>query len=242
MVEFGVGLLVVTAVTLGLQRWSRLDIGWLPLVAILRACLQLAIIAVILRGVLTTPWLVVAFVALMMSTASWTARSRLRELWGGRRSAVYGVVAGSLVGVGLVLALRLVDWEARYVIAVAGILVGNAMTAATLSGRNFLARARARAAEVEGWLALGATSPVAFDEVGREAAREALLPTLDQTKATGLVTLPGAFVGALFGGASPVAAAAFQLVVLAGIGLTMTVTAIVVVRLAGRSPVVPQGV
>jgi putative ABC transport system permease protein len=34
------------------------------------------------------------------------------------------------------------------------------------------------------------------------------------------VTLPGAFVGAVFGGASPIVAAEFQLVVLAGILLT----------------------
>ena len=68
--------------------------------------------------------------------------------------------------------------------------------------------------------------------------RESLIPTLDQSKSTGLVTLPGAFVGALFGGASPADAAKFQLVVLAGIALAMTVTAIVVTTIAGRSPYV----
>jgi putative ABC transport system permease protein len=45
-------------------------------------------------------------------------------------------------------------------------------------------------------------------------------------------------VGALFGGASPVVAAQFQLVVLAGIALTMLSTAVVVTRLASRSPYV----
>ena len=88
-------------------------------------------------------------------------------------------------------------------IAVGGIIVGNSMTAATLAGRNFLRGARARSSEVEAWLSLGATPRQAHEEIGREAARESLLPTLDQTKSTGLVTLPGAFVGALFGGASP---------------------------------------
>ena len=72
--------------------------------------------------------------------------------------------------------------------------------------------------------------------IGREAVRESLLPTLDQTKSTGLVTLPGAFVGALFGGASPAQAAQFQLVVLAGIALTMTGHRLTVTRLVGRTP------
>ena len=86
--------------------------------------------------------------------------------------------------------------------------------------------------------ALGAWPSLAHEEIGREALRESLLPTMDQARTTGLVTLPGAFVGALFGGASPVEAAQFQLVVLAGIGLAMMVTGLVVTRLAGlrRTP------
>jgi putative ABC transport system permease protein len=45
----------------------------------------------------------------------------------------------------------------------------------------------------------------------------ALTPSIDQTKTSGLVTLPGAFVGAIFAGASPLEAGRFQLVVLAAI-------------------------
>ena len=99
----------------------------------------------------------------------------------------------------------------------------------------------ARRWEVEAWLSLGATPTQAHEEIGHESVRESLLPTLDQTKSTGLVTLPGAFVGALFGGASPAVAAQFQLVVLAGIALTMTITGIVVTRLVGRTPYVTAG-
>ena len=117
------------------------------------------------------------------------------------------------------------------------------MSAATLSGRRFLHAAALRRDEVEGWLALGATGPQAHLDIGRVAVRETVLPNLDQTKSTGLVTLPGAFVGALFGGASPADAARFQLVVLAALGLAMTTTAILVTRLAARTPyVVPEAV
>ena len=65
-----------------------------------------------------------------------------------------------------------------------------------------------------------------------------MLPNLDQTRSTGLVTLPGAFVGAIFGGASPAEAAQFQLVVLAGVVLAMVTSGIVVTTVAGRSPYV----
>jgi putative ABC transport system permease protein len=237
-VWWGLGLLAVGLTTYAVARLARIELGWLPLTALLRAVVQLAVIATILRGVLEVPWTVALFVLLMLTTASFTAGSRLDELPRGRVLALVGVLCGATTALVLVFALRLVDLEARYVVAVAGIVIGNAMSAATLSGRNFLRGARARRDEVEAWLSLGATPAQAYDVIGRDAAREALLPTLDQTRSTGLVTLPGAFVGALFGGASPVVAAQFQLVVLSGIALTMLITAVVVTRLAGRSPYV----
>ena len=50
------------------------------------------------------------------------------------------------------------------------------MSAATLSGRNFLRAVKVRGAEIEGWLSLGATPAQAHQEIGREAVREALVP------------------------------------------------------------------
>ena len=233
---FGAGLLAVTGLTLLLGRWAGVGLGLFPLWAIGRAVVQLTVIALLLRGILSVPWTVAGFILLMLTTASWTAMGRLRELWHGRRTAVLGVLAGALLTLVVIFGLRLVDFQVRYLVAVGGIIIGNSMSAATLAGRNFLRGSRARKDEIEAWLSLGATPAQAHEAIGREAVRESLLPTLDQTKSTGLVTLPGAFVGALFGGASPATAALFQLVVLAGIALTMTVTGIVVTRLAGRTP------
>lgn len=237
--RFGAGLLVVVGATLVVAWRAGVGLGWRPLTSLARAVTQLSVVALLLRGILTVPWTVVAFLALMLTTASWTAAGRLRELWHGRRTAVLGVVIGAGVALALVFALRLVALEARYLVAVAGIVIGNAMSAATLAGRNFLRGVRHRRDEVEAWLSLGATPSRAHLEIGQEAVRESLLPNLDQTRSTGLVTLPGAFVGALFGGASPAVAAQFQLVVLAGIALAMTVTGVIVTRRLGRSPYLP---
>lgn len=235
---FALGLAALTAGTLGLARLAGVGLGWLPVVALVRAVVQLAAVALLLRGVLSAPGTVAAFVALMAATASWTSSQRLRELWGGRSAAVTGVLAGAATSLVAVFALHLVDLQVRNVVAVGGIVIGNAMSAATLSGRNFLRSSRARAPEIEAWLSLGAPPSQAHLEIGREAVRETLLPTLDQTKSTGLVTLPGAFVGAFFGGASPIQAAQFQLVVLAAIALAALVTSVLVTRLAGRTPYV----
>ena len=237
---FGLGLVPVAAVTVMLLRWRNVGLGWQPLIAIVRASAQLAVIAILLAGVFKTPWSVIAFIVLMFSTASWTSARRVAELHHGRRAAVTGVLAGAGLSIGAVFALGLMDTNVRYLIAVAGIVIGNSMSMVTLTGRNFGRLALDRRDQVEGWLALGATPQRAYRDFGALAIKEALIPSLDQTKATGLVTLPGAFVGAIMGGASPLEAAQFQLVVLAGIMLAMTITGLVVTAIIGRSPYVPM--
>ena len=63
---------------------------------------------------------------------------------------------------------------------------------------------------------------------------------LDQTRTTGLVTLPGAFVGALLGGADPTQAARFQLVVLAALLTTQSVVATTIVHTLGAPEQLPS--
>jgi putative ABC transport system permease protein len=113
-------------------------------------------------------------------------------------------------------------------------LVGGAMTATTLAGRRMLDDAAADWATVEGWLAIGATPAQALAPLGRTAAARALAPALDQTRTVGLVTLPGAFVGLLLGGASPLEAARVQVLVLVGLIAAETIAVVVVTTGLGR--------
>jgi putative ABC transport system permease protein len=107
------------------------------------------------------------------------------------------------------------------------------MTACTLTGRRLAAGLRDRRDEVEGWLALGATPRRAALDVARDSVAEALVPALDQTRTVGLVTLPGTFVGALLGGASPAGAARFPLVVLVGQLCAQSIAAVALAYLLG---------
>ncbi|MFD8012412.1 ABC transporter permease, partial [Streptomyces sp. NPDC059762] len=71
-------------------------------------------------------------------------------------------------------------------------------------------------------------------EVARAAASDALLPALDQTRTVGLVTLPGAFVGMLLGGASPLTAGAVQVFVLIALLAVEAVAVALTLELAAR--------
>lgn len=83
-------------------------------------------------------------------------------------------------------------------------------------------------------MALGLLDRDARLEIARPAAADALLPGLDQTRTVGLVTLPGAFVGMLLGGASPVEAGAVQLFVLVALMAVQVVAVALVLELVAR--------
>ena len=241
-VRSGVGLGVLAAVTLAVLTAGRVDQRRAFLLAGVRAVLQLGLVALALRGVFAAPASVVAVLVLMFGVATWTATRRLQGFPGVGRAVVLACGAGAAVTVGLVCGLPVLDRSPRTLVAVAGIVVGGTMTAATLTGRRLLEGLRRRRDEVEGWLALGATPRRAVAAIARDAAAEALLPALDQTRTVGLVTLPGAFVGALLGGASALGAARFQVVVLVGLLCAESITAVLLIRFLGAPTTLPEPV
>lgn len=234
-VWFVVGLLLITAAAAIIQHRHGMRLGRQMFTGVARASIQLTIVAVLLRGILSVPWTVVFFIALMLTTASLTSIGRLKGMPHAKQAVLLGVIAGGLAGIAAVFGLRLVDWNTQNLIALSGILIGNAMTAATLAGRAFREAAVTQSSQVEAWFSLGASAKVAYRDIAQRAARSATIPNVDQTRATGLVTLPGAFVGALFGGASPAEAAMFQLVVLVGILLVQAVCTTTVTTVLSRN-------
>jgi UDP-glucose/iron transport system permease protein len=239
-VRLGVGLAVLAAIAVAVLTVGRVGHRRAVLVASVRAAIQLAVVAAALRGVFTAPPFVVLVLAIMFGVATWTASRRLRAFERAGRAVVLACGAGVVVAVGLICGLPILDRSVRTLVAVSGIVTGGTMTAATLTGRLLLDGLRRRRDEVEGWLALGATPRQAVAPIARDAAAEALVPALDQTRTVGLVTLPGAFVGALLGGASAVGAARFQIVVLVGLLCAESITAVALSWLLGAPRQLPE--
>ena len=225
------GVATLTAVATAVLLLTRAPLAFAPASAILRGLVQLSVISVILGGVIRDPvWVGVALLV-MFSVAVSVAH---RRLGGGRanlRIVLLAMATGVAVAVLVVFGTGALTLSARYALAIGGIVVGNTMSIATIGGRRFLEATGDRWEEVEGWLALGATPRIATRGIARTAVHAALIPSTDQTKTTGLVTLPGAFVGAIFGGLSPLEAGRFQIVVLAAIMCAGALTAAVLISL-----------
>ncbi len=225
---------VLVLAACALSRRARLSVERELLISSVRAIAQLGAIALVLRAVFDHLGFSGLFIAVMLTAAARTAGRRLRGV--PRANRLAGVVIGgaAVVTLGPMLLVGAFPATPRYVIPLAGIVIGGAMKAASLAGTRLCEELSDRHREVEARLALGDSARQALHPCLRRAVSTALVPAVDQTKNVGLVTLPGAFVGMLLGGASPLEAALVQLtillVLLAAEAVAATLTTVLVVR------------
>lgn len=230
-----VALLLVAASVAAFARLADADERYPRSIALagVRGAAQLAVVALAIGWAARHPAALIGFVGLMYTVASRTAGRRItrdRSWWW----AAVPIAAGAFPVVALMVLTGLVPLDGIALVPVAGILIGGALTATTLAGRRALDELRVRRGEVEAAMALGFLGREARLEIARPAASTALIPGLDQTRTVGLVTLPGAFVGMLLGGASPVKAGAVQLFVLIALLMVQAVSVAVVLELVTR--------
>jgi putative ABC transport system permease protein len=225
------GLVLLLLVALAADRVGSLGVRRDLLVASTRAVLQLALVGLVVAAVLRTPALAPAYLVVMLVAASATSARRIRVPGRSWPAATTSIGVSSAVTVGVVVLSRAVPVDARHVVPLAAQVIGGAMTATSLAGQRFVDQVSVSWTEVEGWLAIGASATEAVREQGRLAAARALVPALDQTRNVGLVVLPGAYVGLLLGGASPLDAGRLQLLVLVGLLAAESVAVVVVTRM-----------
>lgn len=175
-----------------------------------RAVLQLGVVAVVISAVLTGLVWSLLFAGLMFAVAVVTTSRRV----GAPRAwpwAALALATGVVPVLLVIFGTRSVPFTGASLVPFAGIVIGGAMNAHSLAGRRAFAALRDQHGSYEAALSLGFPRADAIAEVAHRLLPEALLPGLDQTRTVGLVTLPGAFVGVMLGGGSPVQAAAAQL-------------------------------
>ena len=218
-------------VAIVLSRAARLGLERELTVTAVRAAVQLAAVGAVVTLVFEHAGLAAAFVAVMLGTASVTSARRLRGVPQALLRAGAAIAAGAAIGIAPLLLSGAFGTEPRELIPVAGILIGGAMAAASVTGRRLTEHVREDVAGIETRLALGVPVREALSGGVRGAVTTGLVPLLDQTKNVGLVTLPGTFVGLVLGGASPGEAARVQLTVLLALLAVELVAALAVARL-----------
>lgn len=160
--QFGytdVAVLVLLAIAIALSYRERLGLEKDLLIASLHAFVQLMAIGYVIDlifGAERFVWVVLMVVA-MAAFATATSTRRVRALPGSWWIMAVAIDLAATLTLGLMLALGIIDPEARYVIPIAGMVVGNSMTVASVTVTRLVEDTRDQRPRREAALALGAT-------------------------------------------------------------------------------------
>lgn len=211
------GSFVLVVVAIALSFSLRLQLSRSMLWASARAAVQLLLVGFALRLVLdpnASVWWAWLWVAVMIGFAGFTICSRAKEVPGIFVLGTASMLAVVIVSLSVIFGFGVFPIEGRTIVPLAGMMIGNSMTACVLVGRRIVGELSEKSDEVEARLALGQSWQDASRPYVRSALRTALVPQIESTKAVGLVFLPGAMTGLVLAGVDAVDAVTVQLAIM----------------------------
>jgi putative ABC transport system permease protein len=107
--------------------------------------------------------------------------------------------------------------EARYLIPIGGMILGNCLRADIIGIRHFYETIKRDSRTFEYTLAQGAQLREAIQPYLREAFQNAVSPTVATMMTIGLVSLPGMMTGVILGGQPPMTAIKYQVAIMIAI-------------------------
>ncbi len=125
-------------------------------------------------------------------------------------------------------------WRPEIFIPLAGMVVGNSMTALDISLERLFSDLREKRSEIEAMLCLGADAVEAGRDVTRRAMRAGMIPSINSMMGVGLVFIPGMMTGQILAGQDPQQAVRYQIVVMLMLVGSTALSALIMVRLAMR--------
>lgn len=234
----GYGLFIIP---LSVLLWAKVPLVSRMLYGAIRMTVQLFLVGFYLQYVfrLDSPWLNAAWVLVMMAVADVSiirgAGLRFRKLAGPLFVALLaGVSVPLLYFVGVILR-RPHLLEARFVIPIGGMILGNCLRADIIGVRKFYHSIRQGQKGYRQQLADGATLAEATRPYLRDALYEGLSPTLATMATIGVVSLPGMMTGVILGGSDPRTAVMYQIVIMIAIFTGTSITILLAILLCRRT-------
>lgn len=200
--------------------WQRLGLEGSLILAAGRTIVQLLVVGYVLAVVFAppqSPFLILFVLAVLLLISAIVTRNRISQKLPILPWIIGSFLITTIVTVGYVqlIVIQPQTWyEPRFLIPLGAIVLSQAINAATISGERFFTALNSNALEIETHLSLGATPQQAIAQYRKEAIRAGVLPVINTMSIVGLATLPELLSAQLLGGADPIQATAFQIVIL----------------------------
>jgi putative ABC transport system permease protein len=227
---------LLAALAFVLARWKSIPVEKEIGFGTVRSFVQLIAVGYALEFIFDTDstWLVVLAVAVMLLVGAYTAGQRAEHFKNGFSIALIALAAGSFVTLGLMLALKIISIEARYIIPLTGMIISNSMNGSAIVFNRIGSDLKGNRLAIETSLSLGKSWREASRKYYRDAVKSGMISILNFMKTAGIVALPGAMTGMILAGASPLTAVLIQIIVAYMLLLSVTIAAIISAELAIR--------
>ena len=228
--------LLLAALAIAISLWWRIPVQKDMALGSVRAFVQLVAVGYALKHIfdIQSTALILVTMLVMILVGAHAAASRVKEVRGAFVIMSVSMTVGSAITLGLMLFSGIITLEARYVIPLAGMTIGNSMNAAALTVNRIVSDIRSHTGAIETALALGKTWRAASLPYQKEAAVAGMLPILNFMKTVGIVALPGAMTGMILAGIEPLDAVLLQIVVAYMLLCAVTTTSVVALELTTR--------
>ncbi|MHA1638262.1 MAG: ABC transporter permease [Candidatus Thorarchaeota archaeon] len=225
--------LILLVILLLVTKWQGIGIGSKLVIGTIRGTVQIVLMALILIQIFELDNILIIFGVLtfMCFFAAHTTMSNLEHIKGVFRCTLPAILAAGLSVMAISVTLGIVQQTGEFIVPMGGMVIGNAMGLASLVIDRMWSNAQKQRSLLETALSLGASPFQAMDLTIRESIESGLLPNLNRYAALGIVSIPGLMSGMIIGGAEPVAAAFYQVIVFIMIFLSSIITGLIVSRL-----------
>ncbi|MFJ8520529.1 ABC transporter permease [Lysinibacillus xylanilyticus] len=222
--------LIFVLIPLLLSKTLKLGLEKDTLIATIRSIIQLLAVGYILKFVFDAQSYIYIFlmVSLMIIIATLNARKKGKGIKGITWKIALTLIVVELVTQGVLLGFDIVPATAQYIIPISGMMIGNSMILSVLFLNRFTSEISSHQNEIELILSLGGTPKQAIRRQLMNAIKASMIPTIESQKTIGLVQLPGMMSGQIIGGADPIQAVQFQLLIIFALLTAATLSSIMI--------------
>ena len=220
---------ILVFIPLILSKTLHLDLERDMIIATIRSVVQLLAVGYLLQFIFETGSTIymLLMISLMITAAALNARKKGKNIPGITWKIMLTLLCVECVIMSILLGLQIMPDTANYVIPISGMMIGNSMVLSILFLNRFKAEVEANEETIELILSLGGTPKQAVHEQLMSAIKASMIPTIESQKTIGLVQLPGIMSGQIIGGASPVQAVQFQILIVFALLTCATLTSII---------------
>lgn len=208
------------------------------LIAVIRMTIQLLLVGIYLEFIFTynNPFVNLLWIFVMIIIAAFTIvkRSQIKRkyfLLPVLLALIVSILLVDLYFLGVVIGIDYI-FEARYLIPITGMLIGNCLSNNIIALNSFYDNLSKEQLLYKYSIANGASKGEALRIFMTDSLKKSLNPIIATTAVVGLISLPGMMTGQILGGSNPMVAIKYQIMIMITILVSSMISVILSIKIS----------